>query len=468
MTTEEFWDKYIDEDILEIFEDTCAFFSKELPQDFLDEYDVSEVLLETRGKQESEKNFDNVLRFTEIIRDKQPELYQENFQYFDDFLVDYHCYHGKQAEVEKGFDNFLKKPIHDYDAYLISFKKLLFYQKTDLIKKAISENFDKIQKDDSLMEGAAYTLAVAKYYFTLEYYYLEKGLDAFRKEFADKLKKYEFDFEESFFIAMEKGVFSEFDKTENLVDAFSKDRFDLLLSVHGGFLKYMLKKNFSFALSGRIWDNLLNIWEQKPEEETPTPDLFFQLPLKEFDNGLSNISGAMFQDNTSEMIALLWGSVYVYDFLKSIEIINQKTYDNFLHTSRVLKGREIAENTSGLWNSNFVHSWEKPDSVSATEFEAEEALFKKSITLKNKPFNNLRKKIVDELENMGDLKKHIVQGVQSNREVQGMSLMEKMMGAGTSNNITPTHAPIHVEKKIGRNDPCSCGSGKKYKKCCGK
>ncbi|MCQ2466077.1 MAG: SEC-C domain-containing protein [Clostridia bacterium] len=26
---------------------------------------------------------------------------------------------------------------------------------------------------------------------------------------------------------------------------------------------------------------------------------------------------------------------------------------------------------------------------------------------------------------------------------------------------------IHVEK-IGRNDPCPCGSGKKYKKCCGK
>ena len=24
-----------------------------------------------------------------------------------------------------------------------------------------------------------------------------------------------------------------------------------------------------------------------------------------------------------------------------------------------------------------------------------------------------------------------------------------------------------TEKKIGRNDPCPCGSGKKYKKCCG-
>ncbi|MCI9238064.1 SEC-C metal-binding domain-containing protein [Lachnospiraceae bacterium 50-23] len=27
---------------------------------------------------------------------------------------------------------------------------------------------------------------------------------------------------------------------------------------------------------------------------------------------------------------------------------------------------------------------------------------------------------------------------------------------------------IRKEKKIGRNDPCPCGSGKKYKKCCGK
>ncbi|MDD4802944.1 MAG: preprotein translocase subunit SecA [Syntrophomonas sp.] len=28
--------------------------------------------------------------------------------------------------------------------------------------------------------------------------------------------------------------------------------------------------------------------------------------------------------------------------------------------------------------------------------------------------------------------------------------------------------PIHVGEKIGRNDPCPCGSGKKYKKCCGR
>ena len=26
----------------------------------------------------------------------------------------------------------------------------------------------------------------------------------------------------------------------------------------------------------------------------------------------------------------------------------------------------------------------------------------------------------------------------------------------------------NIKTKIGKNDPCPCGSGKKYKKCCGK
>ena len=29
-------------------------------------------------------------------------------------------------------------------------------------------------------------------------------------------------------------------------------------------------------------------------------------------------------------------------------------------------------------------------------------------------------------------------------------------------------ATVKVERKAGRNDPCPCGSGKKFKKCCGK
>ena len=30
------------------------------------------------------------------------------------------------------------------------------------------------------------------------------------------------------------------------------------------------------------------------------------------------------------------------------------------------------------------------------------------------------------------------------------------------------HKTVRKGQKVGRNDPCPCGSGKKYKKCCGK
>jgi SWIM/SEC-C metal-binding protein len=32
--------------------------------------------------------------------------------------------------------------------------------------------------------------------------------------------------------------------------------------------------------------------------------------------------------------------------------------------------------------------------------------------------------------------------------------------------LNPTKTKI-AEKKVGRNEPCPCGSGKKHKKCCG-
>ena len=39
---------------------------------------------------------------------------------------------------------------------------------------------------------------------------------------------------------------------------------------------------------------------------------------------------------------------------------------------------------------------------------------------------------------------------------------------GTNKDDTVTKGPVKKAKKIGRNDPCPCGSGKKYKNCCGR
>jgi preprotein translocase subunit SecA len=49
----------------------------------------------------------------------------------------------------------------------------------------------------------------------------------------------------------------------------------------------------------------------------------------------------------------------------------------------------------------------------------------------------------------------------------GFKQMEKGSHSATIDMVKPKQKDASGEK-IGRNDPCPCGSGKKYKKCCGK
>jgi len=47
---------------------------------------------------------------------------------------------------------------------------------------------------------------------------------------------------------------------------------------------------------------------------------------------------------------------------------------------------------------------------------------------------------------------------------------ESILTTEKRNDITKEfkQSKIAISNKVGRNDPCPCGSGKKYKKCCGK
>ncbi|MDD2759927.1 MAG: SEC-C metal-binding domain-containing protein [Methylomonas sp.] len=51
---------------------------------------------------------------------------------------------------------------------------------------------------------------------------------------------------------------------------------------------------------------------------------------------------------------------------------------------------------------------------------------------------------------------HYIIGLEPDKQ-EDISDLEKM--------LNPTQ-PVTSEKTVGRNDPCPCGSGKKYKKCC--
>ena len=57
--------------------------------------------------------------------------------------------------------------------------------------------------------------------------------------------------------------------------------------------------------------------------------------------------------------------------------------------------------------------------------------------------------------------------VQPQQEVKREKVAKETGAAGASDGSAVKKAPIrNASKKVGPNDPCPCGSGKKYKKCC--
>ena len=57
---------------------------------------------------------------------------------------------------------------------------------------------------------------------------------------------------------------------------------------------------------------------------------------------------------------------------------------------------------------------------------------------------------------------------QAARVAEQMRLEQELAAAQMQLNLTDGETEAPKEKKIARNDPCPCGSGKKYKQCCGK
>ena len=60
-------------------------------------------------------------------------------------------------------------------------------------------------------------------------------------------------------------------------------------------------------------------------------------------------------------------------------------------------------------------------------------------------------------------------GLKASRENQfDRSARQQQQAIDSSRQQPQKVMPVHVEKKVGRNDPCPCGSGKKYKNCHGR
>lgn len=467
MTTEEYWQQYLDRDVFENFELTCDFFSKELPKDVLENYDVGEVILETVGDHINDKKFPQVFKFIDLLRERQPELYQEYFEYMDDFLVDYNCFLGDKKEAIRAFQNFLEHPVQEFDQFLQAFKTLRFYQYSELAELAVRQSYQKVRDSSELIGDAGNYLAICGFYFSLEKEYRLRNEEVDVDEVLSVSSGYDFNFDISLLNSMAKGLCARSLDVDYLQVEYEGEYENVLFQIEGNYLQFMAQKRFSFFLSGFFWDELLKYWFRE-DASGETLNERFEIDGSSFEEFIAGYHSWFIGDNKQEMAAVLWGSVYVYEFLFQAGLISREVFDDFCLIARRLKGKMIGLFVSGLWRFDFIHTWEKPECISEVEFEAERSIFRKSFSFPVGDFDSVKDEIIEELSQSGDLGSYIIEGAEKGFNEQKMVTDPLIEDGGFMHDFISSHEPVRVEKTPGRNDPCSCGSGKKYKKCCGK
>jgi len=260
-------------------------------------------------------------------------------------------------------------------------------------------------------------------------------------------------------------------------------------------MKRMLDKGWQFTLSGMIFDLTRNYWErQQSIRKKAKRDSYFTFKHKTFENFLFSLGESDRVGNQPEMNALIWGVAYVYDFLREASLIDAEQYGTFQPIYKRIVAEAIGNDLDRLSDKSFVMQWPKPEFVTHKEWEAQQSIFKKSKIYESNSSIDLISYIEEELAEFGAYEINVLTAYKKSLEMQNdiLELMLSLTEAeidedenddyamydpdyididhkeiGNRKNIY-SDTPYTADAKPGRNEPCPCGSGKKYKKCCGK
>ncbi|HAA13349.1 MAG TPA: hypothetical protein DCE41_17325 [Cytophagales bacterium] len=397
MTFETYWEKYLNEDILDIYQDTCTILSQPLAPDVAEEYDFGEVILETLGHLEMAKRFEDVVRFRHLIQEHQPKLYQAHFEYFEVLLVSYYAYRKEHDHVQSSATGFIQEPLHHYELYLISFNLLQYYQYSDITAECIEKNFHKVAKSQELMRGAELDLAMQVYYSTLQRLW-EQNPNSFDAEaFVEIIKEHHFSADEEVLQAQDRGLWQSPLRSEEMDGLHVEDWANTLITLQGYFFQFMHAQGVAFYLSGIWWDAMTSYWVSHNQGFMEWKDAFL-IDQDSFEKFLTEAPSNGYQDLDAELAATVWGCVYVYAFLLQHGDISESRFQHALSITQSIKSKVMGKYPGSLWEIGFVHTWPRPQHISEAQWAAEQGLFQKSMDHPGHQLHELSEVMQPELE----------------------------------------------------------------------
>jgi SEC-C motif len=328
--------------------------------------------------------------------------------------------------------------------YLPLLRTIALYGKGNWVEEICEKNYDIIN-DGNYVGAPAMELAIYMFNHRLEVEYLKQKLtgEFDLNAWLDYIARFQMDtFSDKDKQDIYDAVTLPMPNPETIQRTFERDKSHALRMLGVRFSIYLYEeKQISFVTSGAIWGLMMDYWFDKNKKGN------LMIDYASFDKHLSGLVG-FFKQYMNNCIAAGIGAFYVYDFLQKIGLINELAHTNAIAALNKISGH-IQNFGDQLWKNGFIKNWQKPDGMSDSLYLAlMEGIEKGYTTSYEYPYRNY----------------------QEEAEITNRELDKAIMAKAAKMNFAeePNYVPVRTEPKIGRNDPCTCGSGKKYKKCCGK
>ena len=427
-----------------------TFSNDKFNDTFADEAGVKDICFTLIDAFVAEKRFDDFVDFRNLVATKTPQYFAENFHFFDETLLKYALFTDNDALAKQSFEHFIQNPHQDIDCYLPLVRLIALYGKGDWVEAIAAENFQTLEDNDEYFGAPAFD--IAKYFWSniTEKAYLnfkQTGVfdtDNWLKKIAEvKLDKFSEEDIEQLVLATTKNM-----DIENFHKLPQKQQINTLRFLGFNFSQYAYENHqMPFITSGIIWELMFEFWLDSNKKAKN----IFNLERSAFDKFCVRQMGFL-SPYSCNAYAATWGASYVYAYLLKIGLIDEKLHQTALASIRHNK-EPLLNIGNKVWQNGFIKNWAQADSTTAVEHET--TLIKTEESFKKIDTFNVKRA----LENGFDIDEEAL-----NKNLD--KLIAEKAHERTSQ-PQPKFIEVRTTPKIGRNEPCTCGSGKKYKKCCG-
>jgi hypothetical protein len=421
----------------------CETVGSPIPDDFFEEDDLSELLISYFEELFRTKEYQKMFTLYESIAGNNPwMMHLRKFFYIDRLFIDWCLFQKETSNLNKYLASFKADPVESIDTLIQVLDKLIFYGQTGYALDISRNVYQRVKDSDKLIMGTevkfAYVILILK--FQDIYKKLKNNQPVDQQVVLDDLAEYDYDITDILdeiiqILGLDYRNIGQYELAElKKNDAFLSN-LGLLFCV------YMYEeKGVNFSASHEFWDfATVKCFSREAGDKSGECqfDELFRLDERQFNENISGRLG-FFSNKRTHGIATAWGMQYLYDFLIVNELISEGIHRQALDAIGRMKSEIIEAYSRVLWCYDFVHSWDRPASCDAAEFETEKDLFAETFA---KSF-----------------------------EFAGISLpdSERTQKKQPGYYASVTEGTKTTGPKVGRNAPCPCGSGKKYKKCCGK